>query len=128
MVTFPVERDRILVRLINLADLFDGPAKNMTVDIEKVAAALFKEANRGGSASADNCLTGYAEKTLSGNMNLDSLAERKIHWKTVDDRRDGETLSKAEDESNDVFVFSLWPQQAKVFEIDFICLGELFLQ
>jgi len=48
LVQFPEERNQVMLRLENLADLFDGtPAETPTFDVSEYALQLYKHSNGG---------------------------------------------------------------------------------
>ena len=76
LVSFPLDQNKVLLRLINIADLIDHPVEPHTVDINAVSMALFKEANRGSSDSS--CQPSFQEMALTGNMKIEEMLSRKI--------------------------------------------------
>ena len=56
------------------------------------------------------------EMSLTGNMKLTEMMDRKIKWKTVDDK-DGEVASKL-DYGDDLKKVTLEPQRIRVFTVE----------
>ena len=76
MVSLPQDKNKIILRLENLDDLYDNleypqPA---LVNLGKLIEAFSP------SKSYD-----FKEMSLTGNMELQEMLDRKIKWKTVDD-------------------------------------------
>jgi len=89
------------------------------VNIEGVFKAFYAEAN-------NNLLPeslDFEEMSLTGNMPLKELRERKIQWKTVDDHK----LVKKTLDIEDGPIIKLEPQRIRVFKVTFTSASELFL-
>ena len=81
MQQFPEERNQVIIRLENLADLFDGtPEETPTFDVSAYATALYKSANEG-AAPASMTIT---ERTLSNNQDMKTMLDNKFKWKSSD--------------------------------------------
>jgi hypothetical protein len=80
MVSMPISKNKILVRLENLADLYDGAQQPAQVS-NSFAQALFNSAN----LLPKEMNIEFRELSLSGNMDIQEMLDRKIKWKTVDD-------------------------------------------
>lgn len=79
----PQGRLSILIRLQNLADLFDGaPAETPMFDLLTYARELFTQANPSLSAESDFSVQ-IKERTLSDTMDYADWQREKIQWKTV---------------------------------------------
>jgi len=64
LLCFPEARNQILIRLENLADLFDGaPAEDLTFDVYQYALEMYTQ-NNGGVAPAS---IDIVERTISNN-------------------------------------------------------------
>ena len=74
MVTQPIERNKILIRLENLADYYDDGASPQKVDFSNLCVALWQKANPGVEFS----VISVQEMSLSGNMPLKDMLSRKI--------------------------------------------------
>jgi len=81
LLQFPETKNQVLIRLENLADLFDGtPTETPTFDLNSYATALFKSAN-GGAVPATMIIT---ERTLGNNQDFKEMRDNKFKWKSVD--------------------------------------------
>jgi len=110
-VAMPLNKNSLLFRFENLADVYDGHAKIATVKIEDVFNAFYMEANSG--ALPENI--DWTEMSLTANMPLKEMQSRKIQWKTVDDDK----LEKKPMDMNDGATINLEPQRIRVFKVDF---------
>ena len=118
-VVLPTGKNELLFRFENLADLYDKEAQTAKVNIEGVFKAFYAEAN-------NNLLPeslDFEEMSLTGNMPLKELRERKIQWKTVDDHK----LVKKTLDIEDGPIIKLEPQRIRVFKVTFTSASELFL-
>ena len=77
LVTIPQDRNKMLVRLENIGDWFLKGAETQTVSLSKVLQAFH--------ASGSD----ITEVTLTGNMPITEMWNRKIQWKTKDDNKPG---------------------------------------
>ena len=82
-VTIPMSANQIRVRLENTGDFLIKGASSATVDLEALITALVKENN---AAPVDFTMT-IAEKSTTGNMDIEEMWDRKIQWKTMDEPR-----------------------------------------
>merc|ERR1719183_383450 len=109
---FPQWKNKIVIRLENLADPYDADFKTVTVDVNAVATALWNSANL--EHPAKFASINIDELSLTGNMKISEMRKRKIQWKTVDDHMlERNTLSY---ESGDKI--KLEAQRIRVFAID----------
>lgn len=74
VVHIPKDKNLIHLRLQNLADLYDSNCKTHTVDISKIADALWNSANMLKPHSYD--MINIKELSLTGNMYLDEMQSR----------------------------------------------------
>lgn len=83
MEMFILGRNSILLRVENIGDTFDsyGRVLYQTVRIRELVDQLYKVVN-GDSASFTATIQ---ELSLSANMPLQEMLNRKIQWQTVDD-------------------------------------------
>jgi hypothetical protein len=79
MVTIPVERNKILLRVENLAD----SGANALVYLDRIATILAQSANKNNLPASLN--HSIVETTLTANMDLKEMLDRKLKWKTMDD-------------------------------------------
>lgn len=97
LVTFPLWKNKLLVRLENLAD-DEKSAKE--VDLRKISYALFKQANiKHPRTITDDDIT-LKEVSITGNMEISEMKNRKIQWKTIDDGVIDGRVNKAQDKSD----------------------------
>ena len=99
------------LRLENIADVYDKGASTQKVEIEDLLFALYESAN-GGVKPASVFIY---EMSLTGNMKLTEMQERKIKWNTVDDHLN---IGPKLDYSVDQYV-TLEPQRIRVFNVRF---------
>jgi len=79
LLQFPEDRNQVLLRLANLADLYDGaPATTPQFNLQEYALQLYKHANNG-AAPASMTIT---ERTLSNNQDYEQMKLHKFHWKS----------------------------------------------
>jgi hypothetical protein len=112
-VTLPVERNKVLIRVENLADKEEDVK---VVNVTCIATAMWQSANiLGTTAMAEPSIT---ETTLSANMALAEMLERKMKWRTVDDEtRRGHKTSPSY--GADPSTVQLEPQRIRQFKVDF---------
>ena len=123
IVMMPINKNSILVRLENIADLYDAGSATQYVNLLLITA-LFADQNKGAQCSFE-----FMEMSLSANMSLDELLKRKIHWKTVDDDSRPDLKKSKLDYSVNQSMISLEPQRIRVFEISVTsATSENFLQ
>ena len=82
LVSQPVAQNKLLLRLENLADAYDGQSL-ATVDLNQVAKALWTSANFNKPVPMGSVT--FSEMNLSANMLLSEMEARRVHWSTVDD-------------------------------------------
>jgi len=85
MVAFPLDRNKILVRLENLADRYDVGAASKNVSLRAVLHAFWTSANQAHSQEYSDLLV--EEMSLTANMKMTEMLERKVHWRTADDEK-----------------------------------------
>lgn len=83
MVTFPLARNKIMIRLENIGDIYDNAAET-TVQLKDIALTLCYYANSMNTFYMWPEVT-ITEMSLTGNMPLEELKKRKIQWLTRDD-------------------------------------------
>lgn len=113
MVTFPLARNKIMIRLENIADIYDN-ATETTVALKNLTLALYKYANSKNHQWYPEVW--ITEMSLTGNMPLEELRKRKIQWLTRDDA----LLNREQVPLSDVNNVVLVPQQIKVFEVEYV--------
>lgn len=92
MVHVPKYKNHIVVRLQNLADIYDSNSRTQVINIHAIADALWKSGNMGNPNSGYDDLQ-IDELSLTGNMKLQEMWSRKIKWTTVDDESDEYPMS-----------------------------------
>lgn len=97
LVTFPADKNKIILRLENLNE----NNETAQVNVRSVAEAYWNEANIKNSYAFSSI--DIEELSLTANMALSELQERKIQWQTVDD--DKLTHNQIEDVSDDIKSF-----------------------
>jgi len=117
--TFIDERNSILVRLENLADIFDsnGQLIYKSVNLYTLAHKLYEFANNNEVTSADFSVA-IQELSLTANQPIADVAANKIQWKTVDDST---VTSKVESSAvtETATVVQLQQQRIRVFRFNY---------
>jgi len=117
--TFIDERNSILVRLENLADIFDsnGQLIYKSVNLQTLAQKLYEFANNNEVTSADFSVA-IQELSLTANQPIADVAANKIQWKTVDDST---VTSKVESSAvtETATVVQLQQQRIRVFRFNY---------
>lgn len=120
MVSLPLAKNKILVRLENLADhndYWNMHANNRKVEFKWLLEQMWKDANQQADSSPSVTIK-YEEMSLTGNMKLTEMWDRKIQWKTRDDPKDGE-LPKTMLDYGVGDVITLEGQRIRVFEVTY---------
>jgi len=121
LILVPKGRNRLAVRLENIADLYDKEGKTHQVDIKMALSALWKEANAGGDAQLQDVI--YEETSLSGNMPVKEMWARKIKWTTA---AGGDQFKAANADFTSISstssssLVALEPQRIRVFRVEFV--------
>ena len=106
----PEQRNQILIRLENIADLFDGtPSDTPTFDLKSYAASLYSHSNSG-KMPASITIT---ERTLSNSEDYKTMESQKFHWKSTD------LPSTTEWPKDDGDKVALQPQRIRLFRINY---------
>ena len=112
---FALARNEVLLRLENLADLYDGPAPEVTptFDLQEYAMALYSSAN-GGAAPAS---VSIVERTLSNNQDMATMKANKFKWTSEDGENPHLAQPYPEDPSETTV--ALQPQRIRVFKVTY---------
>lgn len=117
--TFIEDRNSILLRLENLADIFDsnGQLVYKSVNLQTLAEKLYEFANNNEVTNADFTVA-IQELSLTANQPVADVAANKIQWKTVDD-----SAVSSKVESSEPFetatVVQLQQQRIRVFRLTY---------
>lgn len=114
MVHVPKWKNHLVVRLQNLADLYDSNSKVEVVNLHAIADALWKSGNMGNPSAAYDGLQ-IEELSLTGNMKIEEMWSRKIKWATVDDDGSSEYPQSAVEYEFTPTQVKLEPQRIRVF-------------
>lgn len=76
----PLEKNKIRVRLENLADSYDAPQQTMDLNLSVFADELYESVNGVKPAAVS-----IEEMSLTGNQSRADMLAKKIQWKTLDD-------------------------------------------
>lgn len=95
LLTFPAWKNKLIIRVENLNEA----NQTASVDINKVALAYWKEANLKHYIEFNELE--IEELSVSANMPVSEMQNRKINWKTVDDEKLAEDQT-ADDSQNDI--------------------------
>jgi len=78
---WPEERNQILIRVENIADLFDGaPETTPQFDLLSFATNLYAKANSGSEPQS----VSIEERTLTNNDSYQEMESRRYAWKNSD--------------------------------------------
>ena len=111
LLSFPEARNQVILRLENLADLFDGaPSATPMFDVHAYALALFKSANSG-AAPANMEIT---ERTLSNNQDFATMQANKFKWTSADPAESRLAQDYPKDDGDSI---ALQPQRIRVFRV-----------
>ena len=115
LVTVPLAKNKLLIRLVNMFDQFDGSSVDPDecyINETGLVTALFNSVNLEGDYAYS-----LKELSLSGNMPIEEVEDRKINWKTVDDWRvDIEAKFKMDDKEG---MITLEPMRIRVFQLEY---------
>lgn len=115
MVSLPLSLNTLVVRLENIADLYDNNAPTVYLtEFKELFEKMWQSANSDSNAQAD---IDVQEMTLTANMRLDQMEERRIKWRTVDDFKEQFEQSQEEEEGDDQI--KLQPQRIRTFMVTF---------
>lgn len=77
---FLIEKNSILMRIENLADLFDSEKiEFQTVDVEQLAKGLYTLVNGLGTEFSVE----VTEMSLTATMEIEEMTGRKLHWRVL---------------------------------------------
>jgi hypothetical protein len=82
IVTVPQEQNKILMRVQNLADIFDQDAATVQVNMATVVEGMWKAAHSSDSVVQPYTLT---ETSITGNIPMSEMQSRRLKWKTDDE-------------------------------------------
>jgi len=125
LVTIPEAKNHFILRLENVADLYDKDAATQTVDLQGLLDAMWKNANM--QAPVDYTKMDIKEMSLTANMELQEMLARKIQWKTVDDNKENLAKSKINYDS-DFSAVKLEPQRIRTYTVAFETATEDIVQ
>ena len=106
LITIPLAANKMILRLENVADFLLKGAKTQTVNLNKILEAFGAQGSQ------------IKEVTLTGNMEIEEMRQRKIQWKTMDDKLPGFGEVKI-DKSQDFAAIKLELQRIRTFEITY---------
>lgn len=107
-VMVPMEKNKVMIRVQNLNDEFDGVSEPLTVDMDSIAKIFWAEMNPDIAAASYK----ITETSVTGNIEVSKMEARRLKWKTTD--KSGPLYSQTELNSNDIY-----PMQIRVFIIEF---------
>lgn len=106
----PMAKNKIMVRIQNLNDEFDGVTAGISVDVQDLAQKFWKDVN----PSAGLKSVQVTETTVTGNLDVVEREKRRLHWQTVES--DSPSLKPVEAVNDDTVVY---PQQIRVFVFEY---------
>jgi hypothetical protein len=104
LITIPLAANKMILRLENIADFLLEGAETQTVNLNKILEAFGAQGSQ------------IKEVTLTGNMEIEEMRQRKIQWKTMDDNKTGFAEVKI-NKSQDFAAIKLELQRIRTFEI-----------
>ena len=121
--TIPQERNKILIRLENIADLFDGtPSETPYFDLQTYARELYSHSNDGQMPHSVKIV----ERTLGNNQDYEDMEKSKFKWKSTDEA--SPVIWPVDNETG----IALQPQRIRLFFVEYEATAEdfkiLFLQ
>lgn len=105
-VMVPMDKNKIMIRVENLNDEFDGVTQPLSFDIDAIAKGFWNEVN---PKVALKTLK-ISETSVTGNMEVSEMEQRRLHWKTTESSEKPILVS---DPSN------ILPMQIRVFVIEY---------
>lgn len=87
------------------------------MNILSIAKNLWKSANSNSDLNLQNVKQNIQEMSITGNMPLKELRERKVQWRTVDDDDTSINMAELNYDVNDTV--SLEPQRIRVFKVKY---------
>ena len=106
LVTIPKSQDRVLIRLENTGDFLIKGAKTQIVDLNKALGALYPSVQS----------FEVREKSLTGNMDIQEMLDRKINWLPGKQKLDrGSDFSQVKLELQRIRVFEVTAKKEQLF-------------
>jgi hypothetical protein len=118
-VMVPLARNKIMIRVQNLNDEFDGVNTALPVDLDKLARSFWTEVNPSTSLESVK----ITETGITGNIEFSEMEKRRYVWKTKDQAA---PIKKDLTPSNDQI--NILPQQIKVFTFEYTSSTIEFIQ
>lgn len=112
MVSLPIGKNKVLLRIENLDDRLDKGFSTKIVNLDAVVNSLWQDANSGSAFTYS-----FVEMSLTANMLLSEMLDRKVMWQTRDDALKGS--SRVTYDSSDPTSIAVEPQRIRVFEVHF---------
>jgi hypothetical protein len=124
-VSIPIAKNQLMMRVENIGDVYDK-ATAQTVNLKELLISMWENANAK-TFDASAFTFDLTEMSLTGNMPLAELQERKIKWKTADDKLDQQPFL---DYSTNTSAITLEAQRIRVFKVLCLPAGKetMFLQ
>jgi len=108
-VMMPMEKNKIMIRVQNMNDEFDGITDPLAIDMYTIAKVFWGEIN------TDQDLDSFkvTETSVTGNQEVSKMEARRLKWNTTD--KSGPLYSKTKlNDSNQIY-----PMQIRVFIIEY---------
>jgi hypothetical protein len=119
-VLWPEDLNQIVIRVENIADLFDGvPESTPQFDLWSFASNLYAFANNGALPESIE----FEERTLTNNEAYEDMVTTRFPWKTTDGA--GSVVYPVDQEKGKVI--ALQPQRIRVFRAKYNVKPDLFL-
>lgn len=109
---FTMGKDSLFMRVENIMDIFDtnGEVQYIKIKLNQLAHGLYTLVN--GLDTNEDVL--IHELSMSGNMNIEDMRNRRAHWKTVDDVTVGRKARATEDQWDEI---ELQSQRIRIFQV-----------
>lgn len=114
----PMEKNKVLLRMVNLADLYDDDETTVTKDIsvKGIAASLWYAANPSDQEEDFSCK--ITETSMTGTMSLEEMEARRAKWITQDDKKPQFNKLNVDLDFDGVSA-KLEPQRIRTFMLEF---------
>lgn len=113
LVTIPQAKNKILLRIQNLADKFNPEASTQKVNLTKMVEGMWKSAHSLDSEVGSYTLT---ETSVTGTIPMADMQSRRLKWKTEDEEDVPETTLTYEINGD---MIDVEPMRIRVFTLEF---------
>jgi hypothetical protein len=109
---FTMGKDSLMMRVENIMDIFDtnGEVQYVKIKLNELVSGLYTLVN----GLDTNEPIEIRELSMSGNMNIEDMRNRRAHWKTVDDVTVTRKARATADQWDEI---ELQSQRIRVFQV-----------